>query len=106
MGKVYFVKFGAECSYWWLRGWGSIVYGGVEARIGPNATIISWNPAVPADEPSITQTLPLPLPLPHDVLVEGSGHRVGQLGSLQQGGHGDGQWRGQLVWVGILDEKD
>lgn len=45
------------------------------------------------------RTLSLALPLPHDVLVEGSGHRVGQLGSLQQGGHGDGQWGGQLAWI-------
>ena len=43
-----------------------------------------------------THTLSLALPLSHDVLVEGSGHRVGQLGSLQQGGHGDRQWGGQL----------
>ena len=47
-------------------------------------------------------TLSLALALPHDVFVEGSGHRVGQLGSLQQGGHGDRQWRGQLVWMQSL----
>lgn len=44
-------------------------------------------------------TLSLSLPFPHYMLVEGSGHRVGQLGSLQQSGHGDGEWRGQLVGI-------
>lgn len=47
------------------------------------------------------RTLSLTLPLPHDVFMEGSGHRVGQLRSLQQGGHCDGQWRGQLMQVTI-----
>lgn len=45
---------------------------------------------------SMSPTLSLSLPLSHDVFVERSGHRVGQLGSLQQSGHCDGEWRGQL----------
>lgn len=44
-------------------------------------------------------TLSLAFPLPHDVFVQGSGHGVGQLRSLQQSRHGDGQWWGQLKKV-------